>query len=235
MGRLTLCLALLVLAVVPATAHAEGWTPYDRPAQFEVVVDDDVPVTMSDGTVLRADVHRPDAPGRFPVLVTQTPYNKGGPLRGAIPYLVQRGYVHVVVDVRGTGSSEGQWDSVGPNERRDGREMIDWAAEQPWSDGKVGTVGPSYMANTQIATASQRPKALRAMFTVVPMGDAYRDITFSGGQTNTAFIPLWLGLVTGASLVPSSYARTPQDLVRSFTTLLQHASGIGSFQTSTIL
>ena len=83
---------------------------------------------MSDGTVLRADVHRPDAPGRFPVLVTQTPYNKGGPLRGAIPYLVERGYVHVVVDVRGTGSSEGQWDSVGPNERRDGKEMIEWAA-----------------------------------------------------------------------------------------------------------
>src|SRR5919112_1341696 len=138
MLRVTLLFLALLTFATPAAA--EGWTPYDRPAQFGVVVDKDVPVTMSDGTVLRADVHRPDAPGKFPVLLTQTPYNKLGPLGAANTYLVQRGYVHVVVDVRGTGSSAGQWDSFGPNEQRDGREMVEWAAEQSWSDGKVGTV-----------------------------------------------------------------------------------------------
>src|SRR3954471_3959259 len=225
MSRLVVLVCLLA-SLLPATAGAaERWTPYDRPAQFAEVVDKDVPVTMSDGTVLRADVHRPDAAGKFPVLLTQTPYNKVGPLGAANSYLVQRGYVHIVVDVRGTGSSAGQWDSFGPNEQRDGKEVVDWAAKQPWSDGKVGTVGPSYMAITQITTAAQHPAALKAMFTIVPMGDSYRDITFSGGQINTAFIPLWIGLVTGAGLVPPTYARSgsPQDLVTSFTTLLQHA------------
>jgi putative CocE/NonD family hydrolase len=207
-GVLAALAAALVLAPSTAFAAHEKWTPYDRPAQYGEVVDKDVPITMSDGTVLRADVHRPDAAGRFPVLITQTPYNKVGPLGAANSYLVQRGYVHVVVDVRGTGSSAGTWDSFGPNEQHDGKEVVDWAAGQPWSDGKVGTLGPSYMAITQITTAAQRPKALKAMFTIVPMGDSYRDITFSGGQINTAFIPLWLGLVTGAGLVPPTYATT---------------------------
>src|SRR3954447_12736460 len=236
MSRLVVLVCLLA-SLLPATAGAaERWTPYDRPAQYAEVVDKDVPITMSDGTVLRADVHRPDAPGRFPVLLTQTPYNKTGVLSGANSYLIQRGYVHVVVDVRGTGSSAGQWDSFGPNEQRDGKEMVDWAAAQPWSDGKVGLVGPSYMAITQITTAALKPKALKAMFTVVPMADGYRDITFSGGQINTAFIPLWLGLVTGGGLIPPTYAKSgsPDDLRTSLTTMLQHASGITSFQTETV-
>jgi putative CocE/NonD family hydrolase len=229
--------AAALLCALPATASAQGWTPYDRPAQYGEVVESDVPITMSDGIVLRADVHRPDAPGRFPVLVTQTPYGKGGALAGANSYLVQRGYVHVVVDVRGTGSSAGQWDSFGPNEQRDGKEVVEWAAEQAWSDGKVGTLGPSYMAITQITTAAQHPKGLKAMFTIVPMGDSYRDITMSGGQVNTAFIPLWLGLVTGAGLVPPRYAASgsPDDLRTSLTTLLQHATGVANFQASTVL
>jgi putative CocE/NonD family hydrolase len=232
-----LALACALPTAARAADSAEGWTPYDRPAQYAEVVDSDVPITMSDGTVLRADVHRPDKPGRYPVLITQTPYNKVGPLGAANTYLVERGYVHVVVDVRGTGSSAGQWDSFGPSEQRDGKEVVDWAAEQSWSDGKVGLVGPSYMAITQITTAARHPKALKAMFTIVPMADSYRDITMSGGQINTAFIPLWLGLVTGAGLVPPTYARSgsPDDLVTSLTTLLQHASGITNFQASTVL
>jgi putative CocE/NonD family hydrolase len=93
------------------------------------------------------------------------------------------------------------------------------------------------MAITQITAAAQRPKALKAMFTIVPMADSYRDITMSGGQVNTAFIPLWLGLVTGGGLVPPTYATSgsPQDLVTSLTTLLQHATGIAGFQASTVL
>jgi putative CocE/NonD family hydrolase len=232
-----IAVTLLLLASTGSASAAPRWTPYDRPAQFGEVVDSDVPITMSDGTVLRADVHRPDKPGRYPVLVTQTPYNKVGPLGGANHYLVQRGYVHVVVDVRGTGSSAGQWDSFGPSEQRDGKEVVEWAAGRPFSDGRVGLVGASDMAITQITTAAQRPKGLKAMFTVVPMADGYRDITMSGGQVNMAFIPLWLGLVTGGGLVPPAYASSgsPQDLATSLTTLLQHASGIAGFQTRTVL
>ena len=198
----------------------------------------DVPVTMSDGVILSADVYRPDKPGRYPVLLTQTPYNKNRPRSpSGNEYLVRRGYAHVVVDVRGTGGSQGAWDSFGPNEQRDGAEMVRWARKQPWSNGKVGGYGPSYMAITQLTTAARRPKGLKAIFPIVPMSDSYRDITFSGGQTNVSFIPLWLGLVTGTSLIPPAYALDgdPADLVRGVTDARGHATNVGNFQLNTVL
>jgi len=203
-----------------------------------MTVENDVPVTMPDGTVLSANVHRPDKPGRYPVILTQTPYNKDAP---AFPtgneYLVRRGYAHVVVDVRGTGGSQGNWDSFGPNEQRDGVATVRWIRKQPWSNGKVGLYGPSYMAITQLTTAARKPKGLKAIFPIVPMADSYRDITFTGGQTNISFIPLWLGLVTGTSLVPPAYALDgdPADLVRALTVLASHATNVGGFQLNTIL
>src|SRR5258708_18335967 len=110
--------------------------------------------------------------------------------------MVTRGYVQVIADVRGTGGSEGAWDSFGTREQLDGKEIVNWAAEQPWSNGNIGLHGTSYGAINQLFTAAQHPEGLKAIFPIVPMSDAYRDITGSGGQINTSFIPSWLGLVT---------------------------------------
>ena len=231
-------LSLLAVAALPSTAlGAPQWTAYDRPETNGLVQENDVPITMSDGVILSADVYRPDKPGRYPVLVTQTPYNKEGVLATVNEYLVRRGYAHVVVDVRGTGGSQGNWDSFGPNEQRDGPEVIRWARRQPWSDGKIGTYGPSYMAITQLTTAARRPKGLKAIFPIVPMSDSYRDITFSGGQVNVSFMPLWLGIVTGAALVPPAYALDgdPADLVRALGVLASHATNVGGFQLNAVL
>jgi hypothetical protein len=152
--------------------------------------------------VLKANIERPDVPGRFPVLVEQTPYNKNlGVLGGSNSALAQRGYVQVTVDVRGTGDSGGSWDSFGPSEQQDGYDVVEWAAAQAWSDGKVGLDGPSYSGLNQLLTAALRPPHLKAIFPVVPMADGYRDIVFSGGDINASFIPLWIGLVTGGGLV----------------------------------
>jgi uncharacterized protein len=238
--------ALVVLSTLgaagPAGADDGGtWTPYTRPAQYGTVTDRDVSITMRDGTVLKANVTRPDTPGRFPALVTQTPYGKDGAvilaLGGQTDALVQRGYVQVTVDVRGTGASAGSWDSFGPNEQRDGYDIVEWAARQPWSDGGVGLDGPSYMGLMQLYTAALRPPHLKAIFPVVPMADGYRDIVFSGGDVNVSFIPLWLGLVTGGGLTPSTAALSgdPADLVASLTTLGQHAGGLLSFTLPTLL
>ena len=234
MSRAAALAAAALLA--PSTAAAAEWTPYDRPADNGVVTDKDVPITMRDGIVLSADVYRPDEPGRYPVIVTQTPYNKITALGSANPYLVERGYVHLVVDVRGTGGSQGTWDSFGPAEQADGPEVVEWARTQPWSDGSVGLYGPSYMAINQLMTAAQHPEGLKAIFPIVPMSDTYRDIVFSGGQTNVSFIPLWLGLVTGTGLVPPAYALSgdPEDLVRGVTTLASHVAGAVNFQASTV-
>ena len=226
--------------LVPAIARAD-WTPYTRAAQYSTVTDKDVQITMSDGIKLDSDVIRPSAPGKYPVLVEQTPYNKSlvdsSTTFGDNTYFAQRGYVVVIVDVRGTGSSEGQWQSFDDREQRDGYEVTQWAASQPWSDGKVGLFGPSYMGLNQILTAAQHPNGLKAIFPVVPMADGYRDITYSGGEINSGFIPLWLGLVTGASLAPPTYALdgNPADLVQATTELAGHASGIAGFQLSTLV
>jgi hypothetical protein len=230
---------LLAIGSLSASATAAPqWTPYDRPETNGVIEESDVPITMSDGVILSANVYRPDTPGRYPVLLTQTPYNKDGAALATVnEYLVRRGYAHIVVDVRGTGGSQGSWDSFGPNEQRDGPEVVRWARKQPWSNGKIGGYGPSYMAITQLTTAAQRPKGLKAIFPIVPMADSYRDITFSGGQANVSFIPLWLGLVTGTSLIPPAYALDGDlaSLVRATTVLASHATNVGGFQLNTVL
>jgi putative CocE/NonD family hydrolase len=232
-------LAVLVTALVAVTAgSAMAWTA--RPATYGVAKQANVPITMSDGTVLYADVLRPAnadgsaAPGRFPVVLTQTPYNKNTPsLNFEDDYLVERGYVQVIADVRGTGSSEGQWDSFGSREQRDGYELARWAVRQPFSDGRLALHGTSYGAINQLLTAAQRPPGLKAAFPVVPMSDSYRDITASGGQLDTSFIPSWLGLVTSLGLIPPTYS--PTDPAEAARVLAAHAGGALSFQAGTLV
>jgi putative CocE/NonD family hydrolase len=237
----TMSLAVLAAIAPPSALALPKWTAYDRPARHTVVTERDVPIVMRDGTTLSANVARPAAPGRYPVLVTQTPYGKEGPtglvLGGSATYMVVRGYVHVTVDVRGTGASQGQWDSFGETEQRDGYDVVEWAAKQPFSDGSVGLTGPSYMGLNQLFTAAQRPPHLKAIFPIVPMADGYRDIAFSGGDINASFIPLWLGLVTAGSLTPPPHTvdGTLDGLVRGLTTLGSHVSGVVNFQAGTLL
>jgi predicted acyl esterase len=208
MSRVSVVLALLLLLALAPAAHAAApaWSDYDRPATFGEVTDANVPITMRDGVVLRANVSRPDRPGRYPTLLIQTPYNKDGAVNtafaGQVSAFVTRGYVVVTADVRGTGASGGTWDSFGEAEQADGPELVEWAAAQPWSTGKVGLYGPSYMGLNQLYTAARRPAHLKAIFPIVPMGDGYRDIVFSGGDLNVSFIPLWLGLVAAGSVTP---------------------------------
>ncbi len=195
-----------------------AWSP--RPEEYPGTVKQrDVPIRMSDGVVLRGDVTRPaDASGqavdtKLPVIVMITAYNKtviaggGGGLAGPAPdFLVKRGYVQVVVDARGTGSSAGRWEAFASRENKDAGEVMTWAHAQPWSNGSTGMTGASYMGISQLWAASAKPPGLKAIFPQVPGADVYRDIVASGGQLDVGFIPLWLGLVTGAGLVPPAYA-----------------------------
>ena len=212
-----------------------------RPATYGTVIERDVPITMSDGVVLRADVIRPardgrPAPGRFPVVLTQTPYTKADPaIPAAETYLVQRGYVQVITDVRGTGGSQGTWDSFGTREQRDGAEIVEWTAspQRSWSDGKVATFGASYMAINQLFTAAQHPRGLKAAFPIVPADDIYRDVVASGGQVDAGFIPLWLGLVTATGVLPPT--STGADPVMASGVMAAHLGGAGAFQLPTLM
>ena len=206
--------------VTPAKAQ---WFTYERAADYPgMVTVTGLQIPMSDGINLSASVALPadDAgtavPERFPVVLTQTGYNKS--LASSVPafptfnsYLVQRGYAHVAVDVRGTGASEGNWEAFSEREQQDYKEVMDWVATQDWSNGSVGTWGPSFMGITQIFTAAWQHPAHKAVFAIVPDADAYRDIVFAGGQVNAGFIPLWMGLVTALGVIPAQPdAGTPQ-------------------------
>lgn len=204
-------------APVLATAAATPWKP--RGEQYtSTVTTTDLPIRMDDGVVLRGDLTRPaGADGKpvttkLPVIVTITAYNKtvmasgGGGLAGAGPaYLVKRGYAQLTVDARGTGSSEGQWGAFSAREGKDAGAIMEWAASQPWSNGKTGMTGPSYMGISQLFAAAHQPKGLKAIFPQVPAADVYRDVVASGGQIDVGFIPLWLGLVTATGVVPPAY------------------------------
>jgi putative CocE/NonD family hydrolase len=220
---------LLALPAVGATT--KPWTP--RPATYGVNIQRDVKVVMDDGITLDVDVYRPSvqdgspAPGKFPVIVTQTPYNKNGPLNFANNYLVERGYIQVIADVRGTGGSEGQWDTFSPQEQHDGKTLVDWARVQPWSDGDMALSGTSYGAINQLLTAEQQPQGLKAIFPIVPASDTYRDVGVTGGQLDTSFIPSWIGLVTGTSMVPPTYILN--DPTTAALTLVQHGTNVAGF------
>ena len=139
-----------------------------RERSFGVEVKADVSAAMRDGTVLRADVYRPDAPGRYPVLLQRTPYSKDG--ENCVEQghkLAERGYVVVQQDVRGRYRSDGEFQpgffSADHRDAEDGYDTVEWAAGLTWSTGKVGTFGGSYCGWTQWELAHTRPPHLAAM------------------------------------------------------------------------
>jgi putative CocE/NonD family hydrolase len=153
-------------------------------------------LSARDGTKLRYDVMRPDGPGPFPVLVNYEGYAAGSNAsdNGVSIYkdrLLQRGYAIVGVSVRGTGCSEGVFDPFAPTMGRDGADAVEWAARQPWSNGRVGMIGISFGAITQLLTAAQRPPHLRAITPDSATSDLYRDVVYPGGVLEYDFTFAW--------------------------------------------
>lgn len=181
------------------------WSTSER--RHELTVDRDTTVPLSDGIKLSGDVYRPDEPGRFPVILGISPYNKhlqSGPMRpiGFTPqrgymesgdpnYFVRRGYVHAYFNLRGTGYSEGYFQYNNPQEIEDVAELIAWLADQPWSDGNVGIFGVSYFAKIAKAVASYGAPDLRAIFAPHSANDWYRHVWYHGGILTARFISHW--------------------------------------------
>lgn len=184
--------------------------------QFATTRENNVPATMRDGSALLADVIRPDAPGRFPVLVAASPYPRqmqdlGAPLgfieAGQSDFFVPRGYVHVIANCRGTGGSGGKFGFSDAQERRDMHDLVEWAAAQPWSDGNVGMVGISYFASTQIMAAVERPPHLKAIMPIALTADLYHSST-PGGLFSSALVTPFLAMVGLASKQPDALWRS---------------------------
>src|SRR3954467_4026622 len=251
-GRLlVLCVMKLLRTSLVLTVAAAVLAPAAHAAPVSIC---NAPIQMSDGVTLRANVFLPKPDARVPVVLTVTGYNKdtnnpfGLPgcgsdsaLASGNTKLLERGIGIMIVDDRGTGASEGRWDSWGQRTQDDYAEVLDWIQAQKWSDGKVGMNGTSYMGITSFLVAEQdakrvkegKPRAVQAIWANVPMADAYRDVTFHGGAIDAGFIPLWLGLTTGLSDIPPS--NTLDDPAGATQTYAGHITGGYGFAASKML
>jgi len=157
--------------------------------KYEVMVERNVAATMRDGVTLRADIYRPKAEGKFPVLLVRTPYDKtnsmGFGLRGAA-----RGYVVIAQDVRGRFESEGEWYPF-KNESQDGYDTVEWAAALPYSNEKVGMFGGSYVGATQFLAAIAKPPHLAGICPNVTASNYHDGWTYQGGAFEQWFNESW--------------------------------------------
>lgn len=174
-----LCAGLIIFGVV-STFAAE---------KYDVTVQHSVTAKMRDGVILRADIYRPKAEGKFPVLLERTPYNKAGGAEFGLK-AAARGFVVIIQDVRGRYTSEGEWYTF-RHESEDGYDSVEWAAALPYSDGKVGMFGGSYVGATQMLTAIAAPPHLAAIAPVVTASNYHNGWTYQGGAFEQWFNESW--------------------------------------------
>jgi putative CocE/NonD family hydrolase len=174
--------------VVAVTALGLAAAISAEPA-YRVRLETDVAVPMRDGVVLRADVLRPDAPGRFPALLYRTPYGKQTEWRddGFALRAVREGYVVVSQDVRGRYASGGVFDPY-RQESEDGFDTVEWVAALPYVDGNVGMTGLSYPGAVQWLAAMAQPPHLKAIAPSMCFSTGRRFFYF-GGAFDLSWIP----------------------------------------------
>ena len=169
--------------------------------QADIVVEQDVPVTLRDGTVIRCDVYRPNKAGKFPAIMGWSPYGKRGscfdndhfnhPNRMDVPaawedgmnkfeapnpsYWVAHDYVVLAPDSRGIYASEGDYHAWGVQDPSDEYDVIEWAAAQAWSNGKIGLSGNSMLAMSQWFNHRTLPPSPRGKARAKSIGTASRQ------------------------------------------------------------
>ncbi|MEU6228967.1 CocE/NonD family hydrolase [Streptomyces sp. NPDC047042] len=205
------------------TTHLEAGTvfiPGGKPLPCDVVWERDIPITLRDGVVIYTDVLRPaDQDTNLPALVSWSPYGKSLPAypcppRGVPPemfsglgkfegadaaFWLEHGYALVNPDARGAGNSEGDIHFWGSVESHDGYDVVEWAAEQSWSSGKVALYGASWLAISQWGIAATRPPHLAAIAPWNGIYDAYRTHMVWGGIPNPGFFDFLQFLIRGAN------------------------------------
>jgi len=178
------------MGALAATILALVWAGAAQAAEsYEVVVERNVAAKMRDGVTLRADIYRPKADGKFPVLLVRTPYDKVSEtsfgMKGAA-----RGYVVIAQDVRGRFTSEGDFYTF-KNESNDGYDTVEWAAALPYSNGKVGMFGGSYVGATQMLAAIAKAPHLAGICPTVTASNYHDGWTYQGGAFEQWFNESW--------------------------------------------
>jgi putative CocE/NonD family hydrolase len=166
-------------------------------------------LSAADGVKLRYSVLLPKSSGRFPLVINYSGYDPGA--IGGLAYregdsamsadldrtLLAHGYAVMGVNARGTGCSEGEFDFLGPKYGEDGRDAVEFAAAQAWSNGSVGMANWSWAGMSQLATAAMRPAHLLAIAPGMVLGDPRLDSWAPGGVPAPAFIKDWRAFLHG--------------------------------------
>lgn len=193
----------LVLGAGLVTAPATAAAPRAAGAAETVQVKKNVEIPTRSGHVLRADLYQPSVGGvarrGLPTIVTYFPYIKDDDRRfevAAMTQFAKAGYAGLLVDIPGTGASIGEFGFFSDREIADGRDAIEWAGAQPFSNGRVGLWGYSYPGITAARIAATRPPHLKAVVPAAIFNDAYRDVVAPGGiraSQDAALIPFVAG------------------------------------------
>ena len=158
---------------------------------------------MRDNVRLDTNVFHPAGSGKFPTVLIRTPYGKGPDLPAGYQSFINHGYAVVMQDVRGRYASGGVFDVLN-QEGPDGYDSLNWIASQPWSDGKVGMIGGSYVGIAQWRVALLNNPHLKAIFPVVSGSDEYLDRYYSpGGAMKLGHRLLWMS----DNLTPAGMAK----------------------------
>lgn len=158
-----------------------------------VSVELDQPVPMRDGTILRADVYRPQEPGIYPVLLIRIPYDKTqaeNVIYAHPSWYARNGYIVVCQDTRGRYQSDGEFYPF-RYEADDGYDTVEWCGKLKDSTGKVGMFGASYGGATQLLAATERPPSLGALIPTVTASQYYEGWTYTQGAFSLAFALSW--------------------------------------------
>jgi putative CocE/NonD family hydrolase len=192
------CLLFLLLFLA-ASCCAQSVSP--------IVIETDARVKMRDGISLSADIYRPGGNGKYPVLLVRTPYDKsseGETCRAA----AEHGYVCISQDVRGRYASLGEWYPF-KNESSDGYDTVEWAVALPYSDGRVGMFGESYVGATQWLAAISRPPHLVAIQPSVTASDHHDGWVYQGGAFELWFDQSWTSILAVDTLQRAAMNRIP--------------------------
>ena len=199
-----------------------------QPRNCKLIIEKDVKIPLRDGTLLFADVFRPDFAGeRSPAIMNLGPYQKDKPWippddleEKANPYMAwetanpewwcPRGYALVRVDTRGTGKSPGTSEPSSYQESLDAYDVTEWIAKQPWCNGNIGALGISYHAAFQWRLANLQPPSLKAIMPWEGRADQYRDQAYHGGIFALGFIAQWCNSTTAHHLLGRPRAYNPE-------------------------
>jgi len=197
-GRCSVCLLTIFALIAPAPyTRAEGESKPEFRMQFGART------LMRDGVGLSSDIWLPRELGRYPSILIRTPYVKaGGDVASIVTplaqFYVQHGYVVVVQDTRGRGDSDGQFNFFF-SEGHDGYDTIEWIAAQPWSNGKVGMLGVSYLGVVQWLAAREHPPHLVCIAPTAAAGRWLDELPYQGGAFELEWAIQWINAVADRS------------------------------------